>query len=274
MGEFLSLLSYGHALRQSQGPTFHFYWSDDGEVLSWDGIHQLSMENFRGLARDVLKCATTRCKRLMYDWVPADIDLGHIRDRISTTTTGYSFVSDPMNALEGAYLELLTRAYVSPIDGLLKTQAGTRDRGTWDFTAAQSYLNAHDDFLKTLMVLMNIDGGQSARIAELLTLENCNSSSRPRGVCIWGAKMCSITRHHKARLATNNEFYVARFFSPPVSGLLARYLIYIRPVAHTILRKCFCYTSTNTLLFAPVSQKGQQSKTWTASTFTQELRRY
>ncbi|KAH7243761.1 hypothetical protein B0J15DRAFT_428922, partial [Fusarium solani] len=30
MGEFLSLLSYGNALRRSQGSTFRFHWSDDG----------------------------------------------------------------------------------------------------------------------------------------------------------------------------------------------------------------------------------------------------
>ncbi|KAG7412160.1 hypothetical protein Forpe1208_v009610 [Fusarium oxysporum f. sp. rapae] len=37
IGEFLSLLSYGNALRRSQGSSFRFHWSDDGEVLSWDG---------------------------------------------------------------------------------------------------------------------------------------------------------------------------------------------------------------------------------------------
>ncbi|KAM6505403.1 hypothetical protein FSOLCH5_014622 [Fusarium solani] len=53
MGEFLSLLSYGNALRRSQGSTFRFHWSDDGEVFSWDGNQQLSMSNFRGLAREM-----------------------------------------------------------------------------------------------------------------------------------------------------------------------------------------------------------------------------
>jgi hypothetical protein len=37
MGESLSLLSYGNALRRSQGSSFRFYWSDDGKVLSWGG---------------------------------------------------------------------------------------------------------------------------------------------------------------------------------------------------------------------------------------------
>lgn len=272
MGEFLSLLSYGNALRRSQGPAYHFHWSDDGEVLSWDGIHQLTMENFRGLAHKVCETATVCCKRLMYDWEPADIDLQHIRDRISTTTPGYSFVSDPANGLGGVYLDLFMRACVSPIDGLLKMH--TKDKSTWDIAAAQSYLDAHDEFLRTLMVLMNLDGGQWARISELLTLEQCNGPSQQRGICIWGAKICSITRHHKARLVTNNEFYVARFFSTPVSRLIFRYLVYIRPLAQTILRKCFSYTSENTLLFVCLSQAGRRSSSWTTSTFTQELRRY
>ncbi|KAK7571375.1 hypothetical protein V3481_018589 [Fusarium oxysporum f. sp. vasinfectum] len=87
--------------------------------------------------------------------------------------------------------------------------------------------------------------------------------------------MCSIIRHHKARLATNNEFYVVRFFSKPVSRLIFQYLVYIRPVAITILLKCFDIEHTNALLFSPLSQIGQKSTTpWTASTFTKELRRH
>lgn len=218
MGEFLSLLSYGHVLRRSQGLAIYFYWSDDGEILSWDGIYQLSMESFRGLAHTALEAATARCRRLMYEWEPDEINLRHIRDRISTTTQGYSFVTDPANGLEGLYLDLFMRVCISPIDGLLKTHS--KRESTWDFASAQAYLVAHDDLLRTLMVVINLDGGQSARISELLMLEYCNSPLQPRGICVWGAKVCSITRHHKARLATNNEFYVAWFFSPPVSRLI------------------------------------------------------
>jgi hypothetical protein len=34
LGEFLSLLSYGRALSRSEGPVYHFYWSEDDQVLS------------------------------------------------------------------------------------------------------------------------------------------------------------------------------------------------------------------------------------------------
>ncbi|RKK10802.1 hypothetical protein BFJ66_g16872 [Fusarium oxysporum f. sp. cepae] len=272
MGELLSLLSYGNALRRPQGSSFRFHWSDDGEVLSWDGNQRLSMVDFRGLTREVLRSATASCSRLMYDWEPPHTDLSLIRDNLSTTTTGYSFVSDPANKLTGAYPELLLRACISPVDGLLRLQG--KDHGTWNIKAARAYLEAHDDHLKGLMVLCNLDGGQFARISELLTLECFNTASRERGIGLWGSKMCSITRHHKARLATNNEFYIVRFFSIPVSRLIFQYLVYIRPVAISILRKCFHIEHTDALLFSPLSQIGLKSTPWTVSTFTKELRRH
>ncbi|KNB04657.1 hypothetical protein FOXG_06708 [Fusarium oxysporum f. sp. lycopersici 4287] len=259
MGEFLSLLSYGNALRRSQGSNFRFHWSDDGEVLSWNGNQRLSMVDFRGLACKVLRSVTASCSRLMYDWEPTHLDLSLIRDNLSTTTPGYSFVSDPVNQLTDAYPELLLRACISPVDGLLQEQG--QNQSTWDAKAARAYLEAHDDHLKGLMVLCNFDGGQCARITELLTLECFNTASRERGIGLWDGKMCSIIRHHKARLATNNEFYVVRFFSKPVSRLIFQYLVYIRPVAITILLKCFDIEHTNALLFSPLSQVGQKSTT-------------
>ncbi|KAH7186847.1 hypothetical protein DER44DRAFT_754195 [Fusarium oxysporum] len=257
MGEFLSLLSYGNTLRRSQGSSFRFHWSDDGEVLSWHGNQQLSIVDFHRLACEVLHSVRASCSRLMYDWEPASIDLSQIRDNLSTTTPGYSFASDPANKLSDAHLELLLRAYVSSIDGLLQEQG--KDQSTWDVKAALSYLEAYDNFLKGLM---------------LLTIECFNMPSRERGVYVWGGKMCSITMHYKARVATNNEFYVARFFSPPVSRLIFHYLVYIRPVALTILRRCFHREHTDALLFSPLSQIGPKSTPWTASTFTKELRRH
>ena len=86
--------------------------------------------------------------------------------------------------------------------------------------------------------------------------------------------MCSIIRHHKAHLATNNKFYVVRFFSKPVSWLMFQYLVYIRPVAISILRRCFHIEHTNALLFSPLSQVGLKLTPWTASTFTKELWRH
>ncbi|KAJ9413322.1 hypothetical protein FOXG_15071 [Fusarium oxysporum f. sp. lycopersici 4287] len=270
LGEFLSLLSYGRALSRSEGPVYHFHWSEDNQILSWDGCLHLSMASFRGLAREALRQATIQCQRLMYDWEPADPDLSNLRDRLSTAKPGYSFVTDPANGLNDAYIELFMRACTSSIDGMLKSRGQGQSR--WNAEAAQAYLDGHNATLKTLMVLCYLDGGQAARISELLTIEYCNTESRLRGIGIYGMSLFSITRHQKARLTTNNEFQVARFFSPPVAHLLYRYLVYIRPVAYTILRKCFYHESTNTLLFAPISRYSRNSF-WSTKTFSDELKR-
>ncbi|KAI8410918.1 hypothetical protein FOFC_07512, partial [Fusarium oxysporum] len=150
LGEFFSLLAYGMSLQRSEGPAYHFDWSEDGQTISWDGNIQLSMGQFRGLAHEIFRQATIQCQRLMYGFEPEDPDIGGLRDRLSKTTPGYSFLTDPQNRLEELYLTVFMRACTAPVDGLLKTQQ--RDSGSsWDIDAAQAYLYGHDACLKTIM---------------------------------------------------------------------------------------------------------------------------
>jgi hypothetical protein len=268
LGEFLSLLAYGLTLQRSEGPAWHFDWSEDGQTISWDGDTRLSMGQFRSLAHEAFRQATVQSRRLMYDFDPEDPQMGSLRDRLSNTTPGYSFLTDPHNGLGELYLTVFMRACTAPVDGLLQTRHGD-GQGSWDVDAAQAYLHGHDTFLKNLMVLEQLDSGQAARVSELLTLEQTNTRSRLRGIGIFGGQMFSITRHNKARLTTNREFQVARFFSPQVAALMYRYLVYIRPTAYAILRQCFRHEPDRTLIFTPISR----STGWTTKVFTEELKR-
>jgi hypothetical protein len=56
-------------------------------------------------------------------------------------------VSDPLNDLQGCYLQLLRRACLSPVDGLVQQVKGSS--GAWDRSAVDTYLMAHDRFLKS-----------------------------------------------------------------------------------------------------------------------------
>jgi hypothetical protein len=76
------------------------------------------MDGFRTLAYSAIQAATRQCKRLMYDWIPPARDLRTLRDRLSTTVAGYSFISNPANGLSNAYLELLTKACLLPVNRL------------------------------------------------------------------------------------------------------------------------------------------------------------
>ncbi|KAH7460601.1 hypothetical protein FOMA001_g19510 [Fusarium oxysporum f. sp. matthiolae] len=159
LGEFLSLLAYGKTLQRNEGPAYHFYWSEDGQTISWDGNARLSMGQFRCLAHEAFRQATAQSQRLMYGFDPEDPKMGSLRDRLSKTTPGYSFLTDTQKRLEELYLTVFLRACTAPIDGLLKTQH--RDsQSSWDVGAAQTYLHGHDTFLKTLMVLGQLDSGQ------------------------------------------------------------------------------------------------------------------
>ncbi|KAF5010563.1 hypothetical protein FDECE_3276 [Fusarium decemcellulare] len=110
LGEFLSLLAYGMTLQRSEWPAYHFEWSEDGETISWDGDKRLSMGQFRSLAHHAFHLATVQCRRLMYDLDPADLEMGSLRDRLSNTTLGYSFLTDAQNGLEELYPAVLMRA--------------------------------------------------------------------------------------------------------------------------------------------------------------------
>ncbi|KAF4424741.1 hypothetical protein FACUT_10201 [Fusarium acutatum] len=190
------------ALRQSEGSVYHFYWSENGQTISWDRDTHLSMGQFRRLAHEAFHQAMVQSRRLMYDFEPEDPKIGSLRDQLSKTTPGYSFLTDPQNKLEELYLTVFMRACIAPVDGLLKSQNHDGQSG-WDTVAAQAYLHGHDALLKILMVLGQLDSGQCARVSELLTLEDTNTRSRLRGIGIFGGQMFSITHHNKAHLTTN-----------------------------------------------------------------------
>ncbi|PVH91213.1 hypothetical protein DM02DRAFT_501558, partial [Periconia macrospinosa] len=77
--------------------------------------------------------AASTCNQLMYGWSPT-FDLKVIRDKLSDTTAGYSFVMDPANGLSEAYLELSRRACLATVNGLMTDDA-------WDMTAVRRYLD-------------------------------------------------------------------------------------------------------------------------------------
>ncbi len=130
--------------------------------MGWDE-GELSMTQFRGVAEDALGSATLAYGRLMYEWQP-DCALATMRDRLSNTDRGYSFVSEPANGLSEAYLALSERACLARLDGLL-----SRDGG-WDRRAVHRYLALCDEALQRLMLAIYLTGGQAACSTKLLSI--------------------------------------------------------------------------------------------------------
>jgi hypothetical protein len=248
MDELLSLRNYGRAISRSDGPTFRVTWSQNTDIVSWGGV-EMTMDQFRKISHDTIDCATAVCRQMMYEWCP-ESDLTRIRDRLSDTTLGYSFVADPANGLGEAYLELSRRACLATVNGLM-----TDD--DWDSVAVRCYLDRYERLTHLLVLLVYLVGGQAPRGTELFALEHCNGASTSRSVCVHAGKMALISRHHKARRMTNREFQVVRFLPKEPSKILYYYLVFVRPFACMLYRICYNMDTESTLLFSsPVKSKG------------------
>ncbi|KAF6795410.1 hypothetical protein CMUS01_15927 [Colletotrichum musicola] len=262
LGELISLRAYGRALSMSDGPSFRVNWSDDGKILRWDE-HRLSMAQFRSLADDVLQRSDSAVDDLMYGWNPG-CDLSKVRDRMANTSQGYSFVSEPANNLHEAYLNLSQQVSLANLDGLLSANG-------WVQHKVRRYLESSDTLLKLLLLLVYLTGGQAARGTELMSVEHQNVSSTSRGIYVYSGTMVIVTRHHKSRHATNNEFQVARFLPAAVGRLLYLYLVYIRPFSRMLCRVCLGADNTDSsVLFRPLLRPTDH---WGTEKLSKELSR-
>ncbi len=77
------------------------------------------MESFRGLAEHFLTKAEELCDDLMFGLDPV-IDLANIKDDLSNTQYGFSFIQHPANKLTDAYLTLSTNACTAHRNGLFR----------------------------------------------------------------------------------------------------------------------------------------------------------
>jgi hypothetical protein len=262
LGEFQSLRSYGRKIAQTETPVFLVRWSDDGQRLYYHDT-SFAMSEFSSFGHHLVKQGENLCKILMCDWLP-EVDLNRVRDDLSNTRQGYSFIQHPTNDLTSAYLNLSTRACTAPDNCLLN------DNG-WDYEAVYRYLKQKERFLETLLAVMYTLGGQAPRSTELFSLECCNGPSTERGVYVYNGFMIYVTRHHKAKKSTNKEFNVARFLPTQAGKLLFYYLVYIRPFAEMLFREVCTYSVQNSSSFMFCSNKDPQ-KPWTSQRLTRVLR--
>lgn len=241
MGELLSLRSYGRAISRSDGPSFRVQWSDDSQIVMWNG-DKLSMDHFRQLDCHALETATTLITRLMYGVRPT-MRLYSIRDSISNVAQGYSFLQDPTNGLATAHLQVSARACLDPLDELMMSER-------WNHNAVHRYLKEEADLLIQLMLIMYLRGGQAPRSTEFFNIECYNGPSTSRGIYVQNGTIVYVTRHAKARHSTNQEFQVARYLSQQDSKLVAQYLIYVRSFAEMLRRVCYGQEDERRLLFS------------------------
>jgi hypothetical protein len=106
LAEFQSLRDFGRVIGRTDPPSFLFQWSEDGQTISYSS-HHVTMDSFRRFSHIFVDQAEKICQELMFGVLPP-VDLSEVKDEISNTIHGFSFVHHPANRLSEAYLELST----------------------------------------------------------------------------------------------------------------------------------------------------------------------
>ncbi|KAH7460551.1 hypothetical protein FOMA001_g19508 [Fusarium oxysporum f. sp. matthiolae] len=187
------------------------------------------MNDFRKLPDYFITQAEALCDRLMFGIQP-NIDLSRVKDDITSSKSGHSFIKYPENGLESAYLKLLVHAYTAGRTGLAQD-------GVWKWHAVTAYLKLVSRMEEQLAGGLYTACGQTPRISELLSLEYENGPNTSCGIYAWGGYMVYVIRHHKAKRLTNREFYVIRFLPVRLGHVLFKYLVYVRRVADLLRRE-------------------------------------
>jgi hypothetical protein len=171
--------------------------------VSYGDDFSLTIESFRGLAEHFLVKAKELCDDLMFGLNP-EIDLAKVKDNLTNTQYGFSFVQHLANKLADAYLDLSTKACTTRRNGLFR-------ENQWEWKAISLYRKKAESLLEMIAGVFETIGGQAVRLSELLSLECENGSSTECGLYVYNGFVIFITRHHKAKRSTNREFNVVRF---------------------------------------------------------------
>lgn len=261
VSELLSLRAYGRVLARTDGSTFRVEWTDDGESVKWeDGI--LTMNQFRALGYRALNLVQETIGEFMGAFRPT-INLSLLRDRISEHRHGYSFVQEPKNDISSAYLNFANRICAD-------TNSGLMTKNGWNMRSVRQLLRKEEMLLEQIMLMMYLRGGQASRTTEFFSLRCWNGESTSRGVYVHEGSILYVTRHSKARRATNREFQVARYLPESDSVALATYLVYVRPLAEMIYRSSFGTDRERKLLFSSLQEP---EKLWRADRLTSALKK-
>ncbi|KAI7371326.1 hypothetical protein KC328_g17564, partial [Hortaea werneckii] len=220
MSKMLSLLAYGKhiALNHSNAGTTSM--SPDRQTLYYRG-QLINLPLFGRVVRDVVTAAedilwaellrTSRSERFA-------LPLEQLRDDVTFTKRGVSFVTHPANGLSNTRVWMLERAGRTLLRGK-----------TWRTAAVQAYLRQVDRFRELLLFCVHVTGGQPARGTEITSLRFRNGFMQDRNVFVMHGQLVVVTRYHKSQSQFDRPKVIPRFLPWRVGQLLAVYLAYVQP---------------------------------------------
>ena len=224
-----NLLAYALGAGKEVGGKPRVQWSKDRQTLIYQG-QRLLLTDLRRFVNELCALAeSVLCNKLLFSADPDQHGLVSVKqlvDDMNETSTGYSFVSDPRNHLDGGRERMMKRLSASPEAGsLLRIRGGSVEGHPEAWRKYRLYLQ---QFLATLFILVHTDD-VPARGVEILPIRCENAPEAPRNVFVHDGRVMIVTAYHKSQAITGQHKVIARFLGRRVGRLLITYLTEVRP---------------------------------------------
>jgi hypothetical protein len=158
------------------------------------------------------------------------IHLSTLKDDPTIHQANYSFLQDPRNeqVLGGHERFLLRQVRQSP--RLRRQFFSDPEKLLWDQQHVKQYVQLIQAFLRRLLLLVHLTGGQPARGTELLTLRWRNSACcETRNIFLENGLVSFVTSYHNNYAATNSTKIIHRYLPSEIGELLVYYLWLVVP---------------------------------------------
>ncbi|KAG6819212.1 hypothetical protein H0H93_014238 [Arthromyces matolae] len=169
------------------------------------------------------------------------VKYGHLRDDLSNTSVGYSFMSDPANPF-GKDRDCLLRAFLERPDLKNRFVAYTNSDGSieWNKMALRKWLYDYATFEGLLLVRAQMLGGSPGRGTEItaMTFKNIPTSTH-RNCVVFGKFLAMLVTYHKGTAMSGQEKLIPHAFDGLTSDLIIQDLAVARPFAE--LAAFICY---------------------------------
>jgi hypothetical protein len=238
MNWILNLRAYGKKERDRTTTTGHIMWSDDGEQLSYRTL-ELTMNGLRWFLRNQVELAQDLLHDLLLlpageadmrqQYVPY-LQLSALKDDPTVREPRHSFLCEPRNQQILGEKQRYVLHQIRSSSALARRFFTDADTLSWDQKAVLSYQQQTHAFLRRMLLLFYMTGGQPARGTELLVLRWRNSDTCDvRNITIENGLVCFVTSYHKNYSITNSTKIIHRYLLQEVSELLVYYLWLVVP---------------------------------------------
>jgi len=157
------------------------------------------------------------------------VDLSKVKEAMTNTDAGFSFLEIKDNNLKDGAMAMLDRLNEMDVDD--ERNLIHEPTGHWHATRVDAYMAAKRRFLELLMLIFHMTGGMPARGTEIGSIKFRNSQHSKRNFYIVDGKAFYYTEYHKTRRAKRASYHIVRYLPQRVGELAVLYLTYIRPFA-------------------------------------------